>query len=260
MDKAAYVFGTNMTMFFAYIIAKYPNTHIYTYSSVLVTVLLIHRYYTFWTNGWHMYLIDFCYMGNFVMLLYLNFFPKSQWLGMTAYLFSNGVLASGILAFRNSLVYHKIDFLTSLVTHSVPMVITFHIKWYTIPSQQHLPEEEQRFAPMPEITTWGDFGYYFFQVPLAVYFSWLFAYGIINFVCTSKVAGYTNDTVYRTFTTNPALLKKAKPLMQFIPLPVIFLASHFVYFFLFHLVGVLLYQSYWLNMIYCFLLLQWSVI
>jgi len=142
MDKCAYVFGTNLLVFFAYILAKYPHTFIYTYCTVIMTILLAHRYYTFWTNGWHMYLIDFCYAGDFSLLFLLNFAPHSQWLMVSCYIFGNGVLASGILAFRNSLVYHKIDMITSLVTHAMPMILTLHIRWDTIPFQANLPVEE----------------------------------------------------------------------------------------------------------------------
>ena len=70
---------------------------------------------------------------------------------------------------------------------------------------------------------------------------------------------YSQDSVYRTFTRNPALLKKVKPLLKYVPMPIIYLASHFLYFFIFHLVAVVMYQSYWLNLAYCFFMLQWSV-
>lgn len=67
---------------------------------------------------------------------------------------------------------------------------------------------------------------------------------------TSKVADYTYDSSYRTFTQNPALRKKVENLP--IPLPLLFLASHFAYYLVLHCLSVLLYHCYWLNIAACF--------
>ena len=126
--------GTNIIVGFTYFLAKFPDTYIYPYTTFIMISLLSHRYYTFWVNDYHMYLVDFCYIANFCLLIYINFARDCQWLLVTSFVFGNGVLASAVLAFRNSLVYHKMDMLCSLAIHSVPMIITLHIKWYTIPN------------------------------------------------------------------------------------------------------------------------------
>ncbi len=77
MDKIAYVLGTTIIILYSYIIGKYPHTLIYNYVTLLMIGLLIHRYYTYATNGYHMYLIDFCYAGNVALLLLFNFYPKN---------------------------------------------------------------------------------------------------------------------------------------------------------------------------------------
>ena len=83
------------------------------------------------------------------------------------------------MAFRNSLVFHKIDMLVSLSIHAIPMILTNHIRWETIPTQAHLPLEEQRFAPFADTTTWSDFWHIFFVMPYLLYFVWIIFYGII---------------------------------------------------------------------------------
>lgn len=75
MDKLAYCLGTNIVMMFSYIISKYPHTYIYDYATIVMTLFFIHRYYTFWYNGWHMYLADFCYFANFMMYGFIHFAP-----------------------------------------------------------------------------------------------------------------------------------------------------------------------------------------
>ena len=78
MDKCAYVLGTCILIAYSYLIGKFPHTWIYTYVTVLMTALLLHRYYSYLVteNHYKMYLLDFCYVANFLMLFMLNFAPK----------------------------------------------------------------------------------------------------------------------------------------------------------------------------------------
>lgn len=145
LDKFAYIVGTLIIVALTFFLGRYPNDHVYTFASILVPALVIPRYAHYYINGWHFFLCDFCYMVNAVFIFFLMWSSKSQTLYITCYVFGNGPLALAIVAFRNSLVYHKIDYLTSLAIHAVPMVIMTHIRWYTMPMQAHLPEEEQRF-------------------------------------------------------------------------------------------------------------------
>lgn len=137
--------------------------------------------------------------------------------------------------------------LTSLAIHAIPMTLTMHMRWYTVPEQSQLPLDEQRFAPFPDILTWGDFTTYFIVEPTKIYFVWLFFYGIVNFVVTSKVSDYTYDSSYRTFTTNPALTKHVENVP--LPMQIIFLACHFLYFFVLLFLGIILWHSYVLNLV-----------
>ena len=203
-----------------------------------------------------MYLTDFCYFGNFALLYLLMFAPQCQWLFVTCYVFSNGAMALAIISFRNSLVFHKIDMLMSLSLHAIPLILTLHMRWETIPIQSHLPVEEQRFAPLADVSTWPLFWHYFFVMPSMIYFPWLIFYGLCNFVLTDKVINGTLDCSYKYFQKSMNLLPKS---MSFIPRPLIFLFFHWVYFQTCSLMSVLLWHSYWLNMAMACFLMQWSV-
>lgn len=72
-----------------------------------------------------MYLVDFCYFANFMLLYLIVFQPKDEQLLRSVYLYASGPLSIGIVAFRNSLVYHKIDFLTSLAIHAIPLIMVY---------------------------------------------------------------------------------------------------------------------------------------
>lgn len=145
LDKFAFMAGTSMIIAFSFIIGRFPNDFVYTFTSIILPFLIATRYVHYILVGWHMYLVDFCYFANTMLLYYLNFDPKNEALMTSVYLFATGPLAIGIVAFRNSLVYHKIDFLTSLSIHAVPLIVAFRVRWGTIPSQAGLPIEEQRF-------------------------------------------------------------------------------------------------------------------
>lgn len=256
MDKVAYVFGTSIIILYSYLIGKYPHTLIYDYVLLLLSGLLIHRYQSYAQNGYHMYLFDFCYVANFLLLALLSVAPKCQWLMVTVFVFSNGPLAAAIAAFRNSLVYHRVDMLTSLAIHAIPMTLSVHMRWFTVPEQEHLPAEQQQFAPFADTSSWGDFLDNFFLNPLLIYFIWLVGYGIVNFVLTKNVSNYKYDSSYKTFTTNPALVAKFSFLG--LPLQLIFLMMHFVYYFVLHCFAVLLWHYFYLNMVVCVFWLVWS--
>ena len=74
-DKAAYFIGTNFAIFFAYIIGKYPHTHIYPFTTFFHMILLCHRFYTYYRDSYHMYLWDWCYLGTFLIYFYINVMP-----------------------------------------------------------------------------------------------------------------------------------------------------------------------------------------
>lgn len=106
------------------------------------------------------------------------------------------------------------------------------------------------------MSTWGLWFENMFIKPIGIYLVWLVGYGIVNFVLTSKVAKYECDSSYRTFTTNPALRKKVEWLP--IPMELIFLLSHFTFYLIMHLWAVLLFHSFYLNVLACFFWSYWS--
>jgi len=62
-----------------------------------------------------------------------------------AFLFANGPLAHSTAAFDNALVYHKIDHLTSLGIHALPMCLMVNFRWITLPYESTKPENERLF-------------------------------------------------------------------------------------------------------------------
>ena len=257
-DKFAYLLGSNFAIFFGYLLGKFPHDHVYTYINFMMGFLLCHRYYDYITNGYYYYLADWCYFANFALLYFINFDPKNELLQVTCYLFANGAIAVAIVAFRNSLVYHKIDMLTSLAIHAVPLILNIHIRWVTIPLQQHLPPEEQRFNPTPVFETWGEWFHCFFVYPLRAYSFFLFCYSTVMFVLTDKVRKFEIECTYTYFAKGLVLPKWLGPI-ALLPLPIVFILSMWTFTFVAHLIACITYYNYYVNHVVAFFLMQWAV-
>lgn len=140
-DKIGFMVGVTIMLSFVYLIAKFPHDLFYQYYSVLMPTLILLRMGHYYHLKWHYYISDFCYYANFLVLYLLLWNSRSEQLVKICFLFSNGCLGMSIYLFRNSLVFHKIDMMTSLGIHFIPMATMYHIKWYTIQEQANLPAE-----------------------------------------------------------------------------------------------------------------------
>ena len=250
MDKIAYVSGSTIIVLFSYLIGKFPHSLIFTYYSVVMTLLLAWRYYDYYWNGCHMFLFDFCYLANFSFLLYINLFSTHSDMFITLYIWANGPLAAGVGAFRNSLVYHKFDMLVSTFIHVGPLCLTTHIRWFSMLDQVGLPAEEKRFADPHEIDSVGGFLLNFYAKPLLLYALWIAAYGYVNFVvCGKEIKSCQVQSCYQIFHGIPLLHKINKK--YGVSFPVLFLLLHFSYYIVLHTFAILLYHSIVLNITMC---------
>jgi hypothetical protein len=123
----------------------------------------------------HYYLTDWCYFSTVTLLYMLNFDKKNGQLIQMCFLFSNGALALSVAAFRNSVVFHRLDYSISLAIHAVPMITTINLRWNTIPTGALT---EGSFGPLPDYSqlAWKPFLVEFFVYPSVLYFTWVLLY------------------------------------------------------------------------------------
>jgi hypothetical protein len=133
-DKIGFVFGTLIIISFNFMIGRYPNDLFYHYYVYLTIAMLIVRYAHYYSLGWHYYISDFCYYVNALTLYLIMCDSKNDRLIKVCFFFCEGAVAVSIKLFRNTLVFHKIDTLTSLFIHLLPMLLMYHIRWFTIPN------------------------------------------------------------------------------------------------------------------------------
>jgi hypothetical protein len=75
------------------------------------------RAYTYKKRAWHYFLFDLCYYVTILNFVYIWLMPSSPALFVACYALSHGSLASAVITWRNSLVFHDSDKVISLFIH-----------------------------------------------------------------------------------------------------------------------------------------------
>ena len=127
-DKLAFNLGVFIFGLFAYIMGRWPNDHFYTFYNIFVPLLVFIRFVNYKRNKWHYFLLDFCYFGGVIVVVFLAFMPKSQMMYRISFFYSNGALGVATFAFSNALIFHKFDNIISLITHPVPLTAMWNVR------------------------------------------------------------------------------------------------------------------------------------
>lgn len=146
-EKVSFICGVLNVLVSGYLIGGYPELFHWWYTAQLLYFMPI-RYYTYYKRGYHYFLADLCYFTNFLCFLSIWIFPQSKRLFISAYCLSMGNNAVAIAMWRNSMVFHSFDKVTSLFIHIMPCV-TLHCLVHLIdPSIQ-----QSRFGAIYNIRT-----------------------------------------------------------------------------------------------------------
>ena len=97
--------------------------------SLKFPILIFWRLVSYRKHKYQFFLLDFCYYGNLLLLAYLWLFPGNTKLFTIVFSVTNGPMLWAIILFRNSLVFHSVDKLTSMFIHLTPCVTCFLIRW-----------------------------------------------------------------------------------------------------------------------------------
>lgn len=148
IDKLYFILGVVILIANTFMLGRYPNTFYYYHHVLTVCFLTALRLYNYKQKGWHYYLFDFCYFANSLIMYFLVFEPKNDYLFKVFFTYANGPFGLAIPAFKNSMIFHKLDNLTSIAIHIIPLVTSWNLKWYTIPFEASLPEDERYFVSL----------------------------------------------------------------------------------------------------------------
>jgi hypothetical protein len=130
-EKISFICGVLNVLISGYLIGGYAE-----YFHIWFTLQLLYfmpiRFYTYHKRGYHYFLADLCYFVNFLCFLTIWIFPKSKRLFISTYCLAYGNNAVAIAMWRNSMVFHSFDKVTSLFIHIMPCV-TLHCLVHLVP-------------------------------------------------------------------------------------------------------------------------------
>jgi len=107
------------------------------YYSITCPALIIWRVYSYWQHQWQYFCLDFCYFGNTIIAIILWLFPGSPEMFAVQFSLAHGMLYLGAFSFYNSLVFHSVDKMTSTYIHTVPVLLTFGIRWFPLEASRY---------------------------------------------------------------------------------------------------------------------------
>ncbi len=139
-EKISFIFGVLNIFMSGYLIGGYPDIFHLWYTAQVLYFMPI-RFYTYHKQGYHYFLADLCYFVNFLLMLSIWVFPGSKRLFTAVYCLAFGNNAVAIIMWRNSLVFHSFDKVTSLFIHIMPCA-TLHCIVHLLD-----PEAQQKRFP-----------------------------------------------------------------------------------------------------------------
>ncbi|KAJ9142767.1 F-box protein [Pleurostoma richardsiae] len=138
-EKVSFIFGVMNIFVSGYLIGAFPE-YFHLWYTVQILYFMPIRFVTYHRRGYHYFLADLCYFVNFLLMLSLWVFPGSKRLFTAVYCLAFGNNAVAIVMWRNSLVFHSFDKVTSLFIHIMPCV-TLHCIVHLLPPEK----QKERF-------------------------------------------------------------------------------------------------------------------
>ncbi|KAI5291658.1 hypothetical protein KEM54_002235 [Ascosphaera aggregata] len=132
-EKASFVCGVVNIFICGLLIGGYP-TWFHIWYTVQLLILMPARYISYHRIGYHYFLADMCYFVNFLAMLSIWCFPGSKRLFISTFSLAFGNNAIAIALWRNSLVFHSLDKVTSVSIHLLPPV-TLHCLTHLTPTE-----------------------------------------------------------------------------------------------------------------------------
>ncbi|GAB1314108.1 Glycerophosphocholine acyltransferase 1 [Madurella fahalii] len=178
-EKISFIFGVMNIFVSGYLIGGWPEWFHLWYTLQILYFMPI-RFYTYHKRGYHYFLADLCYFVNLLLMLSIWVFPSSKRLFTAVYCLAFGNNAVAIIMWRNSLVFHSFDKVTSLFIHIMPCATLHCIVHLLDPEAQRVrfpaiwtiktspPGSATAYANVLSMLAWSTIPYAFWQ--LSYYF------------------------------------------------------------------------------------------
>jgi hypothetical protein len=143
-DEMWYCVGVTNVIFSTWLLTAFPHMY-WIWHCIKNTSLLVKNFFSKKSQKKHFFLLDFCYLANYLSVLYfsicilkanlLEFLRDyldhlGPMLFRVAFSWVSGPVLCSIAAFRNSLVFHSEDNMTILAVHLGPSLAVYGMRWW----------------------------------------------------------------------------------------------------------------------------------
>ncbi|KAN0062087.1 hypothetical protein ACQY0O_005604 [Thecaphora frezii] len=167
-DKISFVVGVLNLVISSLCFAFRPELVPALYSALALYFLPL-RVYSYTSKKWHYFLFDFCYFLNVANLLFIWVFPDNKFLFTVCYCAAHGPLAFSVATWRNSLVFHSLEKMTSLFIHLYPPFV-----FMTLVHFAPRREAEVRYPALKGLDRLDGYTSFWFNV--SIYLVWQLLY------------------------------------------------------------------------------------
>lgn len=132
-DERACTIGVTNTIASAVIATRFPE-HYWLWHVAKAFVYIPWRYVRFRRIRAQLYLLDWCYVITWLinigaLVALFNPAPVSRSFIIAGFAMASGPLAWSVFVFRNSLVFHDVDNMTSVFIHLSPLLLFWTLRW-----------------------------------------------------------------------------------------------------------------------------------
>lgn len=144
-EKTSFFLGVQNVLITALLLAFWPQLIPLSYTLQAAYYLPL-RIYTYRKMAYHYFLFDICYVINGLCLIFIWIWPSNTILFQACYGLAHGPSAIAIATWRNSLVFHSVEKVTSLFIHIYPALVFTVIRHF-------YPNAPERFPALKELDT-----------------------------------------------------------------------------------------------------------
>ena len=197
-DKFSFTLGVMTISLSQWLILRYPD-YFPLFWMVFTSLLWIHRFIDYSSQKFELFMLDYCYFVNMSVAIQITFYPDNLGWFQANYALTLGPIFLAIIIWKNSLVFHSLDKLTSFWLHAFPPVMMHLYRWKLISSELPLTDEDS--LPL----------YSNFVLAMLIYGIWQISYLIAtNVLLKSYLEDKTVITSYRYLMTG----KKRQPIYK----------------------------------------------
>jgi len=167
VDKLSFTLGVVVIVLSEWIALRVPSLFPPFYF-LLMGVLLGWRYISYKMDKYQYFMLDFCYYVNMSVFLQYYLAPGNILWFKANYIFAMGPLCSAIIIWRNSLVFHSLDKVTSFFLHALPPMSLHLMRW------NFIPEVYSSLSSSGSVVDFSVFDFFLF--PIVFYLVWQCCY------------------------------------------------------------------------------------